>query len=140
MKKLRCEWLVLLLPLVVAGCGTGLGGAASDVGLAGTGGVLGYKLSGDKVGGAAIGAATGYVASKIAQASYKHSTDAAEQAGFDRAMNQSVKQQYWIIQNQQKTMQPADERDPRLVPVVLPESRVNGAIVQAHVEYLRIDP
>jgi len=140
MKKWRFEWLVLAVPLALAGCGTGLGGAASDVGLAGAGGVLGYEVSGDKVGGAAVGAATGYVASKIAQASYKHGTAEAEQAGFDRAMNQAVKQQYWIIQNQQKTMQPSDARDPRLVPIVIPESRVNGAIVDAHIEYLRIDP
>ena len=123
MKKLRYDVIVLLLPLAFCGCGTGMGGAASDVGLAGAGGVVGYEVSGDKVGGAAIGAGAGYVASKIAQ-----------------AMNQVVKQQYWIIQNQQKTMQPADARDPRLMPVVIPESRLNGVIVDAHVEYLRIDP
>jgi hypothetical protein len=140
MKRLRCEMLALLLPLALCGCGTGMGGAASDVGLAGAGGVLGYEVSGDKVGGAAIGAGAGYVASKIAQASYKHGTSEAEQTGYDRAMNQVVKQQYWIIQNQQKTMQPADARDPHLVPVVIPESRINGVIVASHVEYLRIGP
>jgi hypothetical protein len=37
-------------------------------------------------------------------------------------------------------MRPADARDPRLMPVVIPESRLNGVIVDAHVEYLRIDP
>ena len=140
MKRSRYEMLFLLLPLALCGCGTGMGGAASDVGLAGAGGVLGYEVSGDKVGGAAIGAGAGYVASKIAQVSYKHGTTTAEQAGYDRAMNQVVKQQYWIIQNQQKTMQPTDARDPRLMPVVIPESRLNGVIVDAHVEYLRIDP
>ena len=140
MKKLRYDVLVLLLPFAFCGCGTGMGGAASDVGLAGAGGVVGYEVSGDKVGGAAIGAGAGYVASRIALASYKHGTTTAEQAGYDRAMNQVVKQQYWIIQNQQKTMQPAEARDPRLMPVVIPESRLNGVIVDAHVEYLRIDP
>lgn len=140
MKRWRFEWLAVAAPLALAGCGTGFGGAATDVGLTGAGGVLGYEVSGDKVGGAAIGAGAGYIASKIAQASYKHGTAEAEQAGFDRAMNQAVKQQYWIIQNQQKTMQPTDARDPHLVPVVIPEGRVNGAIVAAHVEYLRIDP
>jgi hypothetical protein len=140
MKRWPFELLAVLLPLALGGCGTGMGGAASDVGLAGAGGVLGYEVSGDKVGGAAIGAGAGYVASKIAQASYKHGTTEAEQAGYDRAMNQAVKQQYWIIQNQQKTMQPAEARDPRLVPIMIPESRINGVIVDSHVEYLRIDP
>jgi hypothetical protein len=140
MKKWRYEWLTLLIPLALCGCGTGMGGAVSDVGLAGAGGVLGYQISGDKVGGAAIGAGAGYVASQIAQASYKHETTAAEQAGYDRAMVQAVKQQYWITQNRQKTMQPVEARDPRLVPILIPESRINGVIVRSHVEYLRIEP
>jgi len=140
MKRWPSEFLTLLLPLALCGCGTGMGGAASDIGLAGAGGVLGYEVSGDKVGGAAIGAGAGYVASKIAQASYKHETTEAEQAGYDRAMVQAVKQQYWITQNRQKTMQPADARDPRLVPILIPESRINGVIVKSHVEYLRTEP
>ena len=140
MKKWRYEMFVLLIPLALCGCGTGMGGAASDVGLAGAGGVLGYEVSGGKVGGAAIGAGAGYVASKIAQASYKHGTAEAAQAGYDRALNQAVKQQYWIIQSHQRTMQVADARDPQLVPVVIPESRINGVIVDSHVEYLRIAP
>lgn len=140
MKKWRFELLLSLVPLVFAGCASGVGGAASDLALAGAGGVVGYKVSGDKVGGAAIGAATGYVASKIAQAAVKHSNDSAEQDGYDRALNQAVKQQYWIIQNQQRTMQPADAKDPRLVPVVIPEGRVDGAIIESHVEYLNVGP
>jgi hypothetical protein len=141
MKKLRCEWVVIaMLPLVLGGCGTGMGGMASDVGLAGAGGVVGYKVSGGKVGGAAIGAGAGYLASKVAQLGYNNATKEAEQAGYDRAMNQAVKQQYWIIQNQQKSLPPDDERNPYLVPVVIPESNINGVIQNAHVEYLRIGP
>ena len=68
MKKSRSEVLVLLaLSLVLAGCSTGAGGVASDVGLAGAGGVLGYKLSDGNAGVAAAGAAAGYVVSKVAQ-------------------------------------------------------------------------
>jgi fructose-bisphosphate aldolase class 1 len=61
----------------------------------------------------------------------------AEKRGYDRAMNQTVKQQYWIIQNQQR--QPAQGQDARLVPVVIPESKINGVIQKAHVEYLKIE-
>jgi hypothetical protein len=140
-KKLRFELLsLLLLPLALVGCATGAGGVASDVGLAGVGGVAGYELSGGKVGGAAIGAATGYIASKVAQSGYKSATQKAEKAGYDRALNQAVKQQYWIMQNQQKSLPPENELGPRLVSVVIPESNINGVIQNAHVEYLRIDP
>jgi len=139
MKKLRCEILILLLlPLVLAGCGTGAGGVASDVGLAGAGGVLGYKLSDGNAGVAAAGAAAGYVASKVAQSEFKSAAQKAEKAGYDRAMNQAVKQQYWIMQNQQKSL-PVDDARPRLVPVVMPETNINGVIQKAHVEYLRLE-
>ena len=139
MKKSRSEVLVLLaLSLVLAGCSTGAGGVASDVGLAGAGGVLGYKLSDGNAGVAAAGAAAGYVVSKVAQSEYKSAAQKAEKAGYDRAMNQAVKQQYWIMQNQQKSL-PEDDARPRLVPVVMPETNINGVIQKAHVEYLRLE-
>ena len=139
MKKWRFKILAMLaLPLVLAGCSTGAGGVASDVGLAGAGGVLGYKLSDGNAGVTAAGAAAGYVVSKVAQAEYKSAAQKAEKAGYDRAMNQAVKQQYWIMQNQQKSL-PVDDERPRLLPVVVPETNINGVIQKAHVEYLRLE-
>ena len=139
MKKLPYKLLPLLPLLVLTGCATGLGGMATDAGLAGAGGVVGYKVSGGRIGGAAIGAATGYVASKIAQSEYSKATAEAEKTGYDRAMNQAVKQQYWIMQNQQKSLPADNERNPRLTPIVIPESNINGVIQNAHVEYIRLD-
>ncbi|HWA08310.1 MAG TPA: hypothetical protein VG838_02470 [Opitutaceae bacterium] len=125
--------------LVLVGCSTA-GGVATDVGLAGAGGVAGYHLSGGKVGGAAAGAAVGYVASKIAQAEVRDAMSDAEKRGYDRAMNQAVKQQYWLMQAQQRTRPAGDERDARLVPVVIPETKINGVLQNAHVEYVRVEP
>jgi hypothetical protein len=139
MKNWPCEILLMLsLPVFLAGCGTAAGGAASDLGLAGAGGVVGYKVSNGDMGAAAAGAAAGYVVSKVAQSESRSTAQKAEKAGYDRAMNQAVKQQYWIMQNQQKAMPVEDER-PRLVPVVIPETNINGVIQKAHVEYLRLD-
>jgi hypothetical protein len=121
----------------LCGCST-LGGPAADVGLAGAGGVAGYHLSDGKVGGAAAGAVVGYAASRFAQAEVHREVSDAEQRGYDRAMNQAVKQQYWIIQEQQKSRESTNESAARLVPVVIPETKINGALVQAHVEYLRV--
>jgi hypothetical protein len=106
--------------------------------LAGAGGVLGYKLSEGNTGVAAAGAAAGYVVSKLAQSEYSSAAQKAEKTGYDRAMNQAVKQQYWIMQNQQISLATDDER-PRLVPVVIPETNINGVIQKAHVEYIRLD-
>lgn len=123
--------------VTLSGCNT-VGGTAADLGLAGAGGVAGYHLSDHKAGGAAAGAVVGYAASRIAQSQVKREISEAEQRGYDRAMNQSVKQQYWIIQAQQRSREGADERETRLVPVVIPETTVNGVIHNARIEYLRV--
>lgn len=133
-------WGVLaVFAVVLTGCSTA-GSVAADLGLAGAGGVAGYQLSGGKTGGAAAGAAVGYAASKLAQSEVQQALSEAEQRGFDRALNQAVKQQYWIIQNQQRSREAPPETEARLVPVVIPETKIGGVIHAAHVEFLRIQP
>lgn len=128
--------LLALSVLVLSGCNT-VGGAAADLGLAGAGGVAGYHLADGKVEGAAAGAAVGYLGSRIAQSEIRRSMSEAEKRGYDRAMNQAVKQQYWIMQANQRE-RPATVVDATLVPVVIPETKVNGVVYNAHVEYLRV--
>lgn len=125
--------------LLLSGCGTAAGNAAADLGLAGAGGAIGYQVSDHRVGGAAAGAALGYLGSRIAQSETRRAVDEAEQRGYDRAMNQAVKQQYWIMQRQQRE-QRTEEPDARLTPVVIPETTVNGVIQNPRVEYLRVGP
>ncbi len=122
----------------LSGCSTA-GGMASDLGLAGAGGALAYELSDGDMGITAAGAAGGYLASQFAQSQVKKSLREAEQRGFERAMNQSVKQQYWIIQNQQRSFEAAQQNPARLVPVQLPETTINGVILNPTVEYLRVE-
>lgn len=130
---------ILGFTFALTGCSTG-GGVAADLSLAGAGGTLGYEATDHKIGGAAAGAAVGYVASKVVQSEVQKTVRDAEKRGFDQAMNQAVKQQYWIIQNQQHSREKASEPEPRLVPIVIPETKINGVIQKAHVEYLRVEP
>jgi hypothetical protein len=124
--------------LFLAGCGT-LGGGAAEVGLAGLGGAIGYEVSDQKIGGAATGAAVGYAAAKVARHEIKRGEVEAEKRGYDRAMNQAVKQQYWIIQNQQRSAKPP-ARTASMVPVVIPESNVGGVIRNESVAYVPVSP
>lgn len=143
--KLRKNWRKLALTglvfasLALAGCNT-IGSTAADLGLAGAGGVAGYHVSDGKIGGAAAGAALGYIGSRVAQTKVQRSLNEAEKRGYDRAMNQAVKQQYWVMQAQQRERPASDAGDARLVPVVISESNINGVIHAAHVEYLRVEP
>ncbi len=142
MKKQRCSGAVIfcasVMMLGTAGCGT-LGGGAAEVGLAGAGGALGYEVSDHKVGGAAIGAAAGYLAAKVARREINRGETEAEKRGYDRAMNQAVKQQYWIIQNQQRGGKP-EVKTATMVPVVIPESNTNGVIRNESVAFVPVGP
>ena len=142
MKRSPCSLCILsVLALAFAGCATkSVNRAAADVALTGAGGVLGHKLSNGRPEFAAAGALAGYLGSQAAQSAHDAALREAEKAGFDRAMNQAAKQQYWIIQNQQRSAAPASESAPRLVPVLIPEIKINGVIIAAHVEYLRVEP
>ena len=142
MSKRRCERCALLCALLIAagglaGCSTA-GRVAADIGLAGAGGVAGYQVSNGKMGGAVAGATVGYLASKVVHSKVEQAQTEAEQRGYDRALNQAVKQQYWIIQEQQRSRETSDESPARLVPVVVPETKINGVVQNAHVEYLRV--
>lgn len=124
--------------LTFSGCAT-LGGSAADVALAGVGGAVGYEVSDHKIGGAAAGAAAGYIASKVVRHEVKRGEEAAEKRGYDRAMNQAVKQQYWIIQNQQRTAK-TETRTATMLPVVIPETTTNGVIRNESVAYVPASP
>ena len=139
-RRRECGVVALVSALaILAGCNSA-GKSAADLGLAGAGGVTGYYVSNRNIGGAAAGAALGYLGSRVAQSAVRHETADAEKRGFDRAMNQAVKQQYWMIQERQREQQNTTTGvQPRFVRVVIPESKVNGAIRTAHVEYLRVE-
>jgi hypothetical protein len=137
-RRFGIVFTLALAALGLSGCSTA-GGMASDIGLAGAGGALAYELSDGDIGVTAAGAAGGYLVSKVAQSQVKKAIQDAEQRGYNRAMNQAVKQQYWIIQNQQRSFDERRESSARLVPVELPETTVNGVILNPSVEYVRVE-
>jgi hypothetical protein len=106
----------------------------------GAGGTIGYEASGKKIAGAAIGAGAGYIASRIANSQIDAALAEAEQRGHDRAMNQAVKQQYWIIQNQQRGESTTGQTAPRHVTVTLPETvTADGTILKPSTITLRTE-
>lgn len=137
-RRLGAACVLGIVAAGLSGCSTA-GGMASDLGLAGAGGALAYELSDGDIGVTAAGAAGGYLVSQVAQTQVKKALKEAEQRGYDRAMNQAVKQQYWIIQNQQRSFETHNESSARLVPVQLPETTVNGVTLNPTVEYVRVE-
>jgi len=137
MKNIIISLLFAVACFLFSGCGT-LREPASDVLLTGAGATIGYEASGKKIGGAAIGAGVGYVASKITNGQMNAALTDAEQRGYDRAMNQAVKQQYWIIQAQQRRENSAEENDARYITVTLPETVLpDGTVIKPTTTTLR---
>ncbi len=129
---------IIIACLMLSGCGT-MRQPATDVVLTGAGGYIGYEASGKKIGGAAIGAGAGYIASKIALNEIDAAIADAEKRGFDHAINQSVKQQYWIIQNHQRS-DGVSASEPRYVTVQLPETvTADGVVIRPSTATIRTE-
>jgi hypothetical protein len=141
MKRRWYRRVVILSAVTVAlscaGC-AGVGHGAAEVGMAGAGGAIGYQASDHKVGGAAAGAAVGYIAAKVAERGVQRSENDAEKRGYDRGMNQAVKQQYWIIQEQQRSVK--TEARPTMMPVTVPETNQGGVIRNASIAFVPVGP
>jgi hypothetical protein len=131
--------LLSISALLLSGCGT-LRQPATDIVLTGAGGAIGYQASGNTIKGAAIGAGAGYLVSKVSGNGIAAAIADAEKRGYDRAMNQAVKQQYWIIQNQQRGEMPDAEPAPRYINVRLPETvAADGTIIKPATITLRTE-
>lgn len=124
---------------LLSGCASGNASRNANV-IAG--GALGAAIANEAsegdaawtIGGAALGAMASVAANEVS----KNHEQRAYRAGYEAALNQSVKQQYWIIQNRQKedaTNQGAETGT--FVPVVIPEQEIDGEITNQRIVYLR---
>lgn len=136
--KLKLTHILLVILLLLTGC-EHLETSLADVG-AGTGGAaLGYAFSGGKRLPTLIGAASGVGGSKLVQAQVRKKLKESYEQGYNEAMSQSVKQQYWIIQNRQKEQQIRTSNNEKVVPVVIPEQIIDGVIQRERIEYVKIE-
>ncbi len=142
MNKIRIRATILPI-LLIAALLSGCASRQTSRGLALAGGSsLGAAIaheasSGDiawAAGGAAIGALTAMGANAISEANER----TAYREGYEAALNQSVKQQYWIIQNRQREESYGqDSESGSFVPVRIPEQEINGEIRNERIVYLR---
>lgn len=136
MKILR----ILLLPfLCFTGCGS-IPENATELAATAVGSTIGYEVSDGDPLATAAGGLLGYGAAQFARKDASDKVAQAELRGFTKGMNQAVKQQYWIIQNQQAEIEPVGEEIVRLIPIPQPERTINGVIINPTVEYIRVEP
>jgi len=66
-------------------------------------------------------------------------TQKAYNAGYDRGRSDTVKQQYWITQNQQKTFPSQPEPKVKHVPITTTYKNPDGTISVPTTELIRIE-
>jgi hypothetical protein len=132
---------MLLLAVVglLSGCASNeVGKSATVVGGSALGAVIANQASDGDAAWTTGGAAMGAVAALGANAMAEENERIAYRNGYEAALNQSVKQQYWIIQNRQKEDEFSEPEEPgTFVPVVLPAQEVGGEIQEERVIYLK---
>ncbi len=112
----------------------------SDVALGAGGAYLGHELSGGDPLATAVGAAGGVILSEGLHYAAKKQSEKAYAAGYDKGKSDAVKQQYWVMVNQQKAAegQPFDERI-SLYEIPVPEQQIGGVILKPTTKILRIE-
>jgi len=137
----RIPTITILIPLIafLTGCASSQTGKnAAIIGGSALGAAIAHEVSDGNaawtVGGAAAGALTAISVNAIGDRNER----IAYRNGYETALNQSVKQQYWVIQNRQKEDTYTETSDSEsFVPVVIPEQQVNGEIQNEHIIYVR---
>ncbi len=129
----------LLIAVSLSGCASSKAGKnATVIGGSALGAVVAHEASDGNAawttGGAAVGALTAMGANALAE----ENEQKAYREGYEAALNQSVKQQYWITQNRQKEDSYASETEPEsFVPIKIPEQEIHGEIRNARIIYLK---
>ncbi len=130
--------LVLILAGLLSGCASGGSKNAAIIGGSALGSFVAHEASdGDAAwtaGGVALGGLTAIAGNAIAVENER----VAYRGGYEAGMNQSVKQQYWIIQNRQREDAFTDQSEQgSFVPIKVPEQEINGEIKAERIVYLR---
>lgn len=137
--KVRTSFLVLIAVTLFTGC-AGTTRVVTDTLAAGIGAVAGNKLSNGDPLITAAGAAGGVLLGEtLNYANDSHAKKAYEQ-GLDKGRSDAVKQQYWVMVNQQKAAegQSFDEHI-SLFEIPVPEQQIGGVILKPTTKILRIE-
>jgi len=126
---------IFLIPILLCGCAATR--PVSDVAMGAGGGALADYLSNGDPAITAAGAAGGVVISEGLHYAAKRQSDKAYLNGYEKGRSDAVKQQYWMMVNQQKAK--PDDFGVRYYEIQIPEQKIDGVTLEPTTKYLRID-
>jgi len=128
---------IAFIPLFLTGCAATR--PISDIALGAGGGALANELSHGSVAITAAGAAGGVLVSEgLHYASQKQAQNAYTTA-YEKGRSDAVKQQYWILVNQQKEKAEQNQENVRYYEIPVPEQTIDGTILTPTTKLLRIE-
>ena len=125
------------IPLFLTGCAATR--PISDIALGAGGAVVANELSHGNPAITAAGAAGGVLVSEGLHYASQKQADKQYTAGYEKGRSDAVKQQYWILVNQQKTKDGQNQENVRYYEIPVPEQTVDGAILNPTTKLLRIE-
>lgn len=135
--SIRFSIVLMLVSLALIGCSSTHG--LYDAGGAATGGVIANKLSDGDPLMTGAGAAGGVAIAEIAQTMSAKSGETQYKNGYQKGRSDAVKQQYWIVQNQQKNLNTTPQPRVTYLPVTVGGTNVNGTVTVPTTHNIRIE-
>ena len=111
----------------------------SDLAMGAGGAALANEFSHGNTALTAAGAAGGVLVSEGLHYASQKQADKAYNAGYEKGRSDAVKQQYWILVNQQKEKTEQNQDNVRYYEIPVPEQTVDGAILNPTTKLLRIE-
>ena len=125
------------VPLFLTGCAATR--PIGDIALGAGGAVLANELSHGNPAITAAGAAGGVLVSEGLHYASQKQSDKAYTTGYEKGRSDAVKQQYWILVNQQKEKAEQNQENVRYYQIPVPVQTIDGAILNPTTKLLRIE-
>ena len=111
----------------------------SDLALGAGGAALAGEFSHGNPAITAGGAAGGVLVSEGLHYASQKQAATAYNTGYEKGRSDAVKQQYWILVNQQKEKAQQNQENVRYYEIPVPEQTIDGAILNPTTKLLRIE-
>ena len=137
--KIGTSLLLIILPVVLNGC-AGTTRVVGDTVAAGVGAFAGDKLGKGNPLLTVAGAGAGVLLGETLNYANDSHAKKAYVEGFSKGRSDAVKQQYWVLINQQKAEEgKAFDENISLFEIPVPEQRIDGVILKPTTKILRIE-
>ena len=111
----------------------------SDLALGAGGAALASEFSHGNPAITAAGAAGGVLVSEGLHYASQKQAENSYNTGYEKGRSDAVKQQYWILVNQQKEKAEQNQENVRYYEIPVPEQTIDGAILNPTTKLLRIE-